>query len=396
MNPGRFLRQTLVVFRKEVKDSSRDRRAIFALVFGVLVGPAVIAVMVNRIADREREAEEVRVPVVGAERAPALVEWLREQPGVEVVPGPAQAADAVRDGDEDLVIVIAKDFAEKFRALKAASIDVVSDGSRDSSRPAIRRVTELLARYSAEIGARRLVVRGLAPEVAATLRIRNVDVSTAQQRAAAILNFLGIFMLVSALLGGMQLATDSTAGERERNSLEPLLVNPVPRGALVAGKWLAASAASMFAVALTMFFCVLLLKKVLAPDIGIRVRLGAPQLADMMIAAVSICPLAAALQACVGTYSRSFKEAQSYMGVLTTVPVTAIALAGALYPLNSQPWMYAVPMLSQYMLVKSVIGGSDPGALAFVTATVSSLALAAVMLMLMTRLFKNERIIFGR
>ena len=396
MNAGRFLRQTLVVLRKELKDSSRDRRAIFALIFGVLVGPAVIAIMVNRIADRERKAEEVRVPVVGAEKAPALVNWLREQPGVEVVPGPAQAAEAVRDGNEDLVIVISEDFAEKFRALKAASIDLVSDGSRDSARPAIRRVTELLTQYGAEIGARRLVVRGVAPEVAATLRVRSIDVSTSQQRAAALLNFLGLFMLVSALLGGMQLATDSTAGERERNSLEPLLVNPVPRGALVAGKWLAASLASMLAVALTMFFCVLLLKNVLGPDIGIRVRLGARQLADMMIAAISICPLAAAVQACVGTYSRSFKEAQSYMGVLTTVPVTAIALAGALYPLNNQAWMYAVPMLSQYMLVKSVIGGSDPGSLAFAIAIVSSLAVAAAMLMLMTRLFKSERIIFGR
>ena len=392
----RFLRQTLVVVRKELRDSSRDRRAIFALVFGVLVGPAVIAFMVNRIADRERQADRVRVPVVGAERAPALVEWLRTQPGVEIATGPTDAAQAVREGREELVLVVSNEFAERFRSLRAASIDLVSDGSRDSSRPAVRRVTELLGQYSAEIGARRLVVRGLAPEVAATLRLRNIDVSTAQERAAAILNFLGLFMLVSALLGGMQLATDSTAGERERNSLEPLLVNPVPRGALVAGKWLAASAASMVAVVLTMGFCVLLLKRVLAPDIGIRVRLGAPQLVDMMVAALSICPLSAAVQACVGTYSRSFKEAQSYMGVLTTVPITAIALFGALYPLNNQPWMYAVPMLSQYMLVKTVMGGGSPGMLAFVIATATSLGVAAVMLMLMTRLFRSERIIFGR
>jgi sodium transport system permease protein len=391
-----FLRQVLVVVRKELKDSSRDRRAIFAMVFGILVGPAVIAFMVDRLIDREREAEQVRVPVVGAEHAPALVDWLRAQAGVNVVAGPADPDRAVRDGSEDVVLVVSDDFADRYRRVRAASVDVVTDRSREASRPKVTRVKELLARYSAEIGALRLVARGVSPEVAATLRVNEIDVSTAQERAASILNFLGLFMLVSSLLGGMQLATDSTAGERERSSLEPLLVNPVPRAALVAGKWLAAAVASMIAVILTMTFCILLLKRVLAPDIGIRVSIRPPQLVNMLIAALSICPLSAAVQACVGTYSRSFKEAQSYMGILTTLPVMAIAVVSALYPITSQPWMYAVPMLSQYMLVKSVIGGTTPSPAAFAVTAAVSLALTALLLALMTRLFRSERIVFGR
>ena len=396
MKIAAFLRQTRVVFWKELKDSSRDRRAVFAIVLGVLVGPAVIAFMVDRIADRERQAEQVRIPVVGAEHAPAFVDWLRSQAGVEVAAGPSDPERSVREGNDDLVVVIPKEFASRFRASQSAAVKVVSDGSRDSTQPQVRRVMELLQQYSSEIGAFRLVVRGISPEVVATLRVEPIEVSTAQQRAATILNFLGLFMLLSALSGGMQLATDSTAGERERGSLEPLLVNPVRRGALVAGKWLAATAASLIAVGLTMGFCVVLLKLVLAPDMGIRVSLGPPQLLVMIIAALSVCPLSAALQACVGTYSRSFKEAQSYMGILMTLPVTAIGVVGAIYPMNSQGWMYAIPLLSQYMLVKSVIGGQAPGAYAFITTTVVSLGLAALMLGLMTRLFRNERIIFGR
>jgi sodium transport system permease protein len=391
-----FLRQVLVVVRKELKDSSRDRRAIFAMVFGILIGPAVIAFMVDRLIDREQQADQVRVPVVGAEHAPALVDWLRAQAGVNVVAGPADPDRAVRDGAEDVVLVVSDDFADRYRRVRAASVDVVTDRSREASRPKVTRVRELLARYSSEIGALRLVARGVSPEVAATLRVNEIDVSTAQERAASILNFLGLFMLVSSLLGGMQLATDSTAGERERNSLEPLLVNPVPRAALVAGKWLAAAVASMIAVILTLTFCILLLKRVLAPDIGIRVSIGPPQLVNMLIAALSICPLSAAVQACVGTYSRSFKEAQSYMGILTTLPVMAIAVVSALYPISSQPWMYAVPMLSQYMLVKSVIGGTTPSPAAFAVTAAVSLALTALLLALMTRLFRSEKIIFGR
>jgi sodium transport system permease protein len=396
MRHATFLRQVRVVFWKEVKDSARDRRAILAIVLGVLVGPAVIAFMVDRLADRERQAEQVRIPIVGAEYAPAFVDWLRIQAGVEIAPGPTDPERSVRDGVDDLVVIIPKEFASRFRASRSAVVRVVSDGSRDSVQPQVRRVMQLLQQYSSEIGAFRLVVRGVSPEVVNTLRVEPIEVSTAQQRAGTILNFLALFMLLSALSGGMQLATDSTAGERERGSLEPLLVNPVRRGALVAGKWLAASAASFIAVGLTMGFCVLLLELALAPDMDIRVSLGPSQFVVMFIAALSVCPLSAALQACVGTYSRSFKEAQSYMGILMTLPVTAIGVIGAIYPLNSQTWMYSVPLLSQYMLVKSVIGGQTPGPFAFVATTVVSLGLAAVMLALMTRLFRSERIIFGR
>jgi sodium transport system permease protein len=393
---ARFLRQLLVVFRKELRDSSRDRRAILAIVVGVLVGPAVIGFMVNQLAERQRQAEYVRLPVVGIANAPAFVGWLRTQWGVTVVEGPRDPERAVRDGDEDVVLVIPPDFAERFSASRAAPVSLVSDGSRDASTPQVKRVRDLLARYSSEIATLRLVAHGVSPQVVTTIRVDEVEVSTAQQRAASILNFLGLFMLMSALTGGVQLATDSTAGERERGSLESLLVNPVPRGALVGGKWLAASAASLIAVVLSMGFCAGLLKLVLAPDIGVRIPLGATQMGTILLAALSVCPLSSALQLFVGTYSRSFKEAQSYIGILMTLPVMAIAVLGAIYPLRNELWMYAIPLLSQYTMVTSAIGGTPPNTIAYLIATAVSLIAAGLLVALTTRLFRSERIVFGR
>lgn len=390
------LRQMFVVFRKEITDSSRDRRALAALLFGVLVGPAVIAFMVDRVAARQRQAEEVRIPVTGGDRAPALVEWLAAQPGVEVVQGPRDAERAVRDADEDVVVVITEDFTERFRASRAAEVWIVSNRSRDSARPEVSRIEALLQQYGAQVAALRLVARGVSPEAATTLRIRDVDVSTPEARAAPILNFLGMFMLLSALTGGMQVATDSTAGERERGSLEPLLVNPVPRSMLVGGKWMAATAASLVAVLLTMGFSVLLLQQVLAPDIGIRVNLGPMEAMTMVVAALSLAPLSSALQIAVGTYSRSFKEAQSYIGILMTLPVTVIGLIGAMYPLSGEPWMFAVPLLSHYLLVTQVMSGTSLGAVAFLNTTLVSLAVIAVLMAVTTRLFRSERVAFAR
>jgi sodium transport system permease protein len=390
------LRQTLAVFRKELKDSSRDRRALFAILFGVLVGPAVIAFMVDRIAEREARAAEVRVPVSGAAHAPALVEWLASQSGVEVVPGPDDPEQAVRAGTVDVAVVVSKDYPRRFRESRAAEVWIVADSARDSARAQVRRVHELLQRYSGEIGALRLITRGVSPEAASPLRVRDVDVSTPQQRAAPILNFLALFMLLSALTGGMQVATDSTAGERERGSLEPLLVNPAPRWALIAGKWLAASTASFVAVVLTVGFSITLLERVLGPDVGVRIDIGGLQFSTIVLASLSLAPLSAALQTTVGTYSRSFKEAQSYIGVLMTLPVTAIGIVGALYPMTGQGWMYTVPLLSHYLLVTRVMGGQAPEPMAMISTTGVSLATTAVLLAFTARMFRSERIVFGR
>jgi sodium transport system permease protein len=392
----RFFSQLLVVAAKEGRDYARDRRAIMAIVVSVLIGPAVIGIMVNQLANRERQAEEIRISVVGEAHAPALVGWLRAQPGVTIATGPDDPERAVRDADEDVVIVVPDDFAERVRTSRAAPIKVVADGSRESASPQVRRVKDLLQQYSSEIAALRLIAHGVSPQVVNAVRIEDVEVATAQQRAATILNFLALFMLMSALTGSMQVATDSTAGERERGSLEALLINPVPRGALVGGKWLAASVASIIAVTLTMGFSVALLKLVLAPDIGVRIPFGPVQIAATIVAAVSVCPLAAAVQLFVGTYSRSFKEAQSYIGILMTLPVMTIGIIGAMYPLKGAIWMYAVPLLSQYTLVTNVIGGTTPGWTAFALATASSLGLAALLAAWTTRLFRSERIIFAR
>src|SRR6185503_2515863 len=129
MTFGRSLRQIAIVVRKEIKDSLRDRRALWSIVFSVSIGPIIIGFMMNRVADRQREAEHVRVPVVGMKNAPALVDWLRQQSGVEIVEGPENPEEAVRNQDEELAIIIPKDFAETFSQSKPAIVQIVADSS---------------------------------------------------------------------------------------------------------------------------------------------------------------------------------------------------------------------------------------------------------------------------
>jgi sodium transport system permease protein len=389
------LRQTLIVCRKELRDSLRDRRALWSILFSVIIGPVLIGFMMNKLADRQRDADSVRVPVVGMNRAPALVNWLNQQAGVHVVEGPAEAEKAVREQREAVVVIVPDDFAERFRSARPAPLQLVADSSRNDVRPSVQRVQILLQQYAAEISSLRLIMRGVSPAAVRPLAIEEIEVSTAQQRAAQILTFIPMFIMVAGFVGGMQIATDSTAGERERGSLEPLLVNPAPRLAFVAGKWMAATLAAIVSVCLTTMLCAQLTRLLRLEDMGIRLEIGPEHVGPILLAVAPMCLFTAALQAAVATLARSFKEAQTYMGVLILGPMLPGVLS-SLYPIGNAPWTYAVPMLGPYALLTDVLGGRVPGAQAFLTSAGTCLLGSAILIQITTRLFKSEHIIFGR
>ena len=208
------LSQVLVVCRTELTNWGRDRRSIFSVLIGSLFGPLIVAFMFNTMASRQRQVEDVKIPVVGAEHAPALVEWLRQQPGIEIVAGPADAQEAVRSKREDVVVVIPGDFAEKFAASKPARVRFISDSSSQSARPRLQRIRGLFQRYNGEMASLRLIQRGISPVVASPVQVEDVEVSSAQQRAAMILGFIPLFVMLSAFTGAMGITTDSTAGGR--------------------------------------------------------------------------------------------------------------------------------------------------------------------------------------
>ena len=387
--------QLLVVFRKEVKDAFRDRRAIMTIVLSATISPLLLGFMMNRIADRQRQLDDIVIPIVGMEHAPAFIDWLSQQAGVTLVDGPSDPEAAVRDRNEDVILVIPDDFQEKFRKSSPAPIKIVSDGSRQTARPKVTRVRGLVQRYSMEIGTLRLVSRGISPAIASPLALEEVEVSSAQQRAAMILSFIPMFIILAAFAGGMQIAMDSTAGERERGSLEPLLVNPAPRRVIASGKWLAASFTSMLSVILTTAIVMSMLRFIPMQEFGIRFRMHPEQIALLLAAALPMSFLASAIQTYLATFAKSFKEAQSYMGLLIIVPMLP-GFAASLYPMSGQAWMYPIPVIAQQVLAGDVVAARPTPWWAFVVAAASALVLSIVLIQLTTRLLQRERIIFTR
>jgi sodium transport system permease protein len=389
------LGQLWIVWTKELRDGLRDRRAIGSLLIGVVLTPAIFGSMFAVIAGRAKNAEEIKLPVAGAEYAPALVDWLKQQTGVEIVPAPADPEKAVLDRKEDVVLIIDKDFSKDMARAIPAPVKLVSDSTRDSARPKVTRVRQLVTVYSSQVAALRLIARGVAPSIAAPVRVQELEVSSAQQRLATLLSILPLTLVLAALTGGMQIAIDTTAGERERGSLEPLLLSPVPRIVLAAGKWLAAVSFGCGAVLFSMLLTVNVLRRVPWQDMGIRFRVTDGELMSLV---ALLLPLAFFLSAVVmfaSTFARSFKEAQGYIGVLILLPM-APGLISTLYPLSNRPWLAPVPILGQYALAADILGGKPPSVSLYVLAGVSVLACAFILLALTSRLLKREAIIFGR
>ncbi|MFN0166158.1 MAG: ABC transporter permease [Bryobacteraceae bacterium] len=389
------MRFAWVVYRKELLDGIRDRRSIYSMLFSSVAGMLLIGLMFSRIASLQRGAQEITVPVAGAEHAPVFVEWLKQQSGVEVTRAPGDPEEAVRSGKQDFVVIIDKDFGRNFNRSMPASIKLVNDSSRDTARAKVRRARQLLQAYSAEIATLRLISHGVSPVIAVPLRVEDVEVSSAQQRAALVLSFIPMFIVLASMVGGMQLATDSTAGERERGSIEPLLLNPVPRRALAAGKWLAASTFAAVNVVLTSALCLGLLEYLPLHELSVRFRIDPRGIAGVLAVTMPAALLASALQVFVATFARSFKEAQMYLSILIMV-TTLPGVLTRLYPVSDQRWMALIPIFGQYAMLNDLLGGKMPSAILFLSTAAITLLLAAGFVELATKLLHRERIIFGR
>jgi sodium transport system permease protein len=384
----------MAVFRKELLDGLRDRRSIFSALMFPLVGPLMIMFMFQAIAERESAAHDITLPVAGAEHAQSLVDHL-EQNGVLVTEAPEDPEAAVKSREADLVLVIDEKYPESWSEAKPATVRLVVDGARDDTRSKVGRVRRLIQGYGQQIGMLRLVARGVSPELANPVAVEEVDVASAQKLSARVLSFVPMFVIMAAFIGGMNIAIDTTAGERERGSLEALLVNPISRQAIVLGKWLTAVVFACFATVLTLAVCVIVLRNIPLEELGLRFDLGLVEVVGVLAASIPMAPMAAGLQMLVATFARSFKEAQTYLSLLIFIPMLP-AVAMSIYPIKTEAWMSAVPALGQQVLLMDVIAAEHPALWMFLASGAASLLVGYVCVAVTAKLFQRERIVYGR
>ena len=382
-----------VVLGKEVRDAARDKRALLTAFLFPVLSPLLVYFMMTAIIELQTDADKMTIPIIGGEHAPALVQWLQEQ-DVHLEKFDGDAKQVVRDKDKELVVIIPDDFQQKFGELKTVQIEIVSDGSRTDSQPKIRRVHDLLRQYNQEIGALRLIARGVSPDVTRVVMSQHIDVASKEQRAATALNFIPMYIILAAFVAGMGIAVDSTAGERERKTIEPLLINPVERYQIVTGKWLAATIFSAIGMALTLALCIAAMGQVSLAQIGLQFHIGNGQMLSMLLATLPLAFLATSMQLLLGIFAKSFKDAQSYIGLLVLLPMVP-SMYMMFSPFATQEWMFAIPMLGQHLLLVDVLGAKEVPLIGYFYSAISCLVLSMALVLITARLFQRESILSG-
>lgn len=384
----------LTVFAKEVRDNIRDRRTLMsAVLLGPLFGPILFAFLINLSLERSISDVEqtLDVPVIGAENAPNLVRYLVSR-NLAVVAGPANREDAVaavKAGTHDLVLIVPDDFGARLRDALPARIEVVSDQANSAADRDARRVRDALYSYSQELSALRVSARGISPLVLRPLNIDNIDVSTPSGRSGLLLGMMSYFFIFAMLMGGMYLAIDTTAGERERGSLEPLLTLPVTRDKLILGKILAACLFMMLSLALSLVSFFVAIKFMPLEQLGMTPNFGPLVVAKAFFLLTPFILLGAAVMTLVASFTKSYKEAQTWLSVLMLLPTLPI-LVVSLLTLRSRTEFMFVPSLSQHLLLVDMVKNEPVNMLHIAISVVSTLVLGLLLTWLCARLYRRE------
>ena len=351
------MKATWWVYCKELIDALRDRRTlVVVLLSSVAIGPLLLVLLSSFIGGAETRAEQSVVMLAGGGHAPSLVNYLQRQT-VNIKPAPNDFEDLLRRSKlAEPVIVIPADFEAALATGDVPLVEVVSSSVNSRAQSGLRRAVTALRGFSQEQGTLRLVSRGVAPGVMDVLEIQERDLANPQSRASQFTSMLPFFVLMAVLYGAMTAALDTTAGERERGSLEPLLMTKASREALVLGKWAAVATLGMLIALLSCLSFLPAQYLIRSETLSAMFQFG---VREVMYFLALLAPLAAALSAlmmAIAIRTKSFKEAQAN----TTVVILVVSLLPMVQVFNQEgesPWHLWVPALGQITLMNRVLRG---------------------------------------
>ncbi len=388
------MRTFLTVFFKEILDNIRDRRTLAsALIMGPIFGPVMFAFIINMSIDRALDDAETTMdlPVIGQEHAPNLMRFL-ESRNIDIVAGPEDingAAAAVKSGLHDVVLVVTEDFGEDLADMIPARVKLYSDEANSQGEKEARRARFALRAYNRQLASIRLSARGVNPMLLRPINVDEVDVSTPSGRSAMLLGMMSYFFIFALLMGGMYLAIDATAGERERGSLEPLLTLPVTRAQLILGKIMAACVFMAASLLLSLLSFYVVLKFMPLEQLGMTPNFGLPVVAAAFFLLLPFILLGASLMTLVASFTKSYKEAQTWLSVVLIAPTLPILVVSILTLRPKLEFMF-VPSLSQHLILVDMVKNEPLNGLHVAVSVCSTLVFGALLTWVCARLYRRE------
>ncbi|WP_020655836.1 ABC transporter permease [Massilia niastensis] len=387
----------LIIFLKELRETLREKRTLAMLALFTFVYPLTIGYVMHQLIDKSTrtEREGIELTVIGAPRAPTLMTQLREQNITVRESGPMEEGaigELLRAKKQVAVLRLSDDFVDNYQAMRPARLELWFDSAAENG-PQRREIEEVLEAYGANVASARLLAHGVSPAALSPVKVQRYDTGTTASRSAGLIGGMIGILFFPAFMLCMSAAVDSTAGERERRSLEVLMAQPAHAWELVGGKWLAASVIAIVGVTLDLLLAHAILKWLPLEEIGLSWTMGWGDILLVCLATVPLSMFAASLYIALAMNAKSFKEAQTMLSLVMVIPLLP-GFAVSMLELKTAQWMYMVPMLSNQTLVKELSKG-DMGSLPFVLTFLSSAIPALLVAAFASWRMKSERYVLA-
>jgi sodium transport system permease protein len=385
-----------VVFRKELKDAVRDRRTwLIVLVTSILAGPLTLFLLSIFISSVEEGAAKREVYVANSIAGPTLINFM-QRAGATVKDAPDDYAAQIKSGYlQNAVIVVPANFEARLAAGETVRLQVMFDETATKAQPATRAALNIVRGFTRELGIQRLLARGVSPQVMAAVEIDEVNLASSQARGAQLLFLVPWLALLGSVAGAISVAIDVTAGERERGSLEPLLMNPVSTGAVVLGKWAVVALCSATVVVLTLIGFKTAMQFIRSENLSALMQFGLDEFGLFIAMLLPFSAMIASVNMLAATYGRSHKEAQTYATYLAML-VNFAPIVPLFISIRDAAWQLFIPAMAQQAVMMRALRGETVSAIDIALPGAIALAITAIALWAQARLLRNERIIFSR
>ncbi|CAN5184457.1 ABC transporter permease [soil metagenome] len=385
MSTTTLTRNIWVVFGKEVIDALRDRRTLLRLLVpAVLMGPLLLLALSGLISSLEDRAEKREVLVAGIEHAPTLRNFIERQT-FTVKQAPADYEARLRATTLlEPVMVIGKNFEAELLAGEQPSVELVSDSANQRAAAGVGSLQRLLSGFNRERASLNLALRGVSTELLSPVDVQERDLASVQARAARITGIIPMFIIMAVLYGALTAALDSTAGERERGSLEPLLMNPVQQIALVLGKWGAVASLGLVVALLSSLSFIPAQWFLKSDSLQAMFQFGGYEVLVFLLLQVPLAAGLGALLMALAIRSKTYKEAQAGSALVITL-VGLAPMVSLLNPGGDAAWYLWVPGLSQNTLMMLVLKGEALSAAKMLPSVVVGALLAVACLAYVAR-----------
>lgn len=351
------MKQAFIVFAKELADALRDRRTLLRMLLpALLMGPLMLTALSALIASFEERAEKREVLAVGIEAAPTLKNFIERQT-FTIKPAPADYEARLRATTLlEPVMVVPADFEAKLLAGEAPTVEIVSDSANQRAGAGVGSIHRLLGGFNQERAALNLAMRGVSMELLKPIEVEERDLAGVQARASRLTAMVPMFIIMAVLYGALTAALDSTAGERERGSLEPLLTTPAERGAIVLGKWGAVAAVGMLIAVLSCLSFIPAQWLLRSDTLAALFQYGLREVGWFLVVLLPFAAAISAILMAIAIRCRTVKEAQASAGVVVLV-VSLMPLFSVFNLGGEARWHLWLPGLSQNLLMTRVLKG---------------------------------------